>query len=117
MEHRIELSLRPRQPKPRRLRVMLPRTGVALPVPHYSGSIARIIQQAFAPQGAGAVNWAERVAMCESGDNPYAHGWSGAMGLFQIMPGTWSGTPYARSSPYDPAANARAAAWIYAHRG
>lgn len=87
------------------------------PVPHYSGSIAAIIQQAFAPLGQAAVSWAERVAMCESGDNPYARNPDGASGLFQFMPSTWAGTPYARDSVFDAVANARAAAWLYARRG
>jgi soluble lytic murein transglycosylase-like protein len=63
------------------------------------------------------VAWAERVAMCESGDNPDARNASGASGLFQIMPGTWVGTPEAHRSIFDPVANAAAAEWIYAHRG
>lgn len=101
-----------------------PVTIAAVPVayrasapPRYSGSIAQIIQQAFAPLGQSAVSWAERVAMCESGDNPYARNPSGASGLFQFMPSTWAGTPYASSSVFDPVANARAAAWLYARRG
>ena len=85
--------------------------------PRYSGSISQIIQQAFAPLGQAAVGWAERVAMCESGDNPYARNPDGASGLFQFMPSTWAGTPYASSSVFDPVANARAAAWLYARRG
>jgi hypothetical protein len=35
-----------------------------------------------------------QVARCESGLNPHASGPSGAAGLFQIMPGTWNGTPF-----------------------
>lgn len=93
----------------------LPYTGP--PAVHYSGSIAAIIQQAFAPLGSAAVSWAERVAMCESGDNPYARNPDGAAGLFQFMPSTWAGTPWAGSSVFDPVANARAAAWLYARRG
>lgn len=105
-------------------RVVLPVTAgpapaVRQPAPvRYSGTIQQIIQQAFAPLGSGAVTWAERVAMCESGDNPNAvNRSSGAEGLFQIMPSTWAGTPYASQSEFDPVANAKAAAWIYAHRG
>ncbi|HEX6489666.1 MAG TPA: transglycosylase family protein [Candidatus Dormibacteraeota bacterium] len=95
-----------------------PARPIAAPAPsRYSGTIQQIIQQAFAPLGAGAVTWAERVARCESGDNPSARNPSGASGLFQIMPGTWAGTPYASQSPFDAVANARAAAWIYARRG
>jgi hypothetical protein len=103
--------------------VLIPATGRygAAPAPapvHYSGTIQQLIQQAFAPLGSSAVSWAERVAMCESGDNPNArNASSGAAGLFQIEPGTWAGTPYASQSEFDPVANARAAAWIYARRG
>ena len=103
--------------------VVLPATGVYRPAPpaapvHYSGSIQQLIQQAFAPLGSGAVTCAERVAACESGDNPNAvNRSSGAEGLFQIMPSTWAGTPYASQSEFDPVANAKAAAWIYARRG
>lgn len=93
-----------------------PTASSAAPV-RYSGSIQALIQQAFAPFGSGAVSWAERVAMCESGDNPNARNASGAAGLFQIMPGTWAGTPYASQSPFNPVANARAAEWLYARRG
>jgi len=94
-----------------------PAVRQAAPV-KYSGTIPQVIQQAFSPLGSAAVSWAERVAMCESGDNPGAvNRSSGAAGLFQILPSTWAGTPYASQSEFDPVANAKAAAWIYAHRG
>lgn len=107
------------RPRPRPVRVELPRTGgyTYTAAVHYTGSIPQLIAQAFAPLGQAAVSWAERVAMCESGDNPYARNASGASGLFQIMPGTWAGTPYASQSIFNAVANARAAAWIYAHSG
>ena len=64
------------------------------------------------------MSWALRVAACESGDNPNAvNASSGAAGLFQFLRSTWARTPYAASSPFDPVANARAAAWLYVHGG
>ncbi len=82
------------------------------------GSITSIIESAFAPLGAGAVGWALQVAACESGDNPNAvNPSSGAEGLFQFLPSTWRSSPYASSSPFDPVANAEAAAWLYRTSG
>jgi hypothetical protein len=93
---------------------------VAAPVaaPAYSGSIPDLISAIFAPLGQTAVNWALRVAACESGFNPNAYNrYSGASGLFQFLPSTWAHTPYAGRSVFDPDANARAAAWLYAQDG
>lgn len=67
----------------------------------------------------------ERKASCEStggnGYNPAAYNsTSGAAGLFQFEPGTWSSTPYRAFSPYDPLAAALAAGWMHSpkvHRG
>jgi len=88
----------------------------AAPAP--AQSIQGIITSAFSPLGSGAVAWALRVASCESGDNPNAvNASSGASGLFQFLRSTWAGTPYAASSVFDPVANARAAAWLYARSG
>jgi hypothetical protein len=80
--------------------------------------IAKDIIDAFSPLGAGAVQWAMNVAWCESRYHPNSvNSSSGASGLFQFLPSTWSGTPYASQSPFDPRANAFAAAWLYSHYG
>jgi regulator of protease activity HflC (stomatin/prohibitin superfamily) len=85
------------------------------PPPAY---IAKIITDAFSPLGPAAVQWAMNVAYCESRYHPNSvNSDSGASGLFQFMPGTWSGTPWANQSPFDPVANAQAAAWLYSHYG
>jgi soluble lytic murein transglycosylase-like protein len=81
-------------------------------------NIAKIITDAFSPLGQAAVTWALRVAWCESRYHPNSvNSSSGASGLFQFMPGTWAGTPWASQSPFDPVANANAAAWLYSHYG
>ncbi len=80
--------------------------------------IGKIINDAFSPLGQAAVTWALRVAWCESRYHPNSvNSDSGASGLFQFMPGTWAGTPWASQSPFDPVANANAAAWLYSHYG
>ena len=86
-----------------------------VPPPAY---IAKIINDAFGPLGPAAVQWAINVAYCESRYHPNSvNSSSGASGLFQFMPGTWSGTPWANQSPFDPVANAQAAAWLYSRYG
>jgi len=81
------------------------------PPPPY---IAKIINDAFSPLGARAVQWAINVAYCESRYHPNSVNTdSGATGLFQFMAGTWAGTPWASKSRFDPVANAQAAAWRY----
>lgn len=85
------------------------------PPPPY---IAKIINDAFSPLGPAAVQWAINVAYCESRYHPNSvNSESGASGLFQFMPSTWGGTPWASQSPFDPVANAQAAAWLYSHYG
>ena len=80
--------------------------------------IAMDITDAFSPLGPAAVQWAINVAYCESRYHPNSvNSDSGASGLFQFLPSTWSGTPYASQSPFDPRANAFAAAWLYSHYG
>jgi len=81
-------------------------------------NIAKIITDAFSPLGAAAVQWAINVAYCESRYHPNSvNSTSGASGLFQFLPSTWGGTPWASQSPFDPVANAQAAAWLYSHYG
>ena len=80
--------------------------------------IAKDITDAFSPLGKSAVQWAMNVAWCESRYHPNSVNTdSGASGLFQFLPSTWSGTPYASKSPFDPRANSFAAAWLYSHYG
>jgi surface rod structure-forming protein G/transglycosylase-like protein with SLT domain/uncharacterized protein DUF348 len=59
-----------------------------------------------------------RVAWCESRYNPNAYNPSGASGLFQFMPTTWSVNSaragYVGASPFDPVAAANVAAWMFA---
>jgi regulator of protease activity HflC (stomatin/prohibitin superfamily) len=81
-------------------------------------NIATIITDAFRPLGQDAVVWALRIAYCESRYHPNSvNTSSGASGLFQFLPSTWGGTPWAGQSPFDPVANAQAAAWLYSHYG
>src|SRR3954466_8152158 len=42
---------------------------------------------------------------------------SGAAGLYQFMPRTWSSTPYHKHSPYSPRWAALAAMWMWRHGG
>ena len=85
------------------------------PPPAY---IAKIITDAFSPLGQDAVVWAMRIAYCESRYHPNSVNTdSGASGLFQFLLSTWGGTPWASQSPFDPVANAQAAAWLYSHYG
>jgi hypothetical protein len=83
-----------------------------------AAAIQQIIMDAFAYLGSAAQTWALRVGYCESHYNPYAvNRSSGASGLFQFLPSTWANTPQHASSPFDPVANAQAAAWLYHRSG
>jgi regulator of protease activity HflC (stomatin/prohibitin superfamily) len=94
--------------------VIAARSNHAPPPPY----IAKIINDAFGPLGPAAVQWAINVAYCESRYHPNSvNSESGAAGLFQFMPGTWRGTPWGNQSPFDPVANAQAAAWLYSRYG
>ena len=87
-------------------------------------AIREDIMRVFGAQyGPGAI----RIAVCESGLNTNAWNpimvyWNSvpighASGIFQIVSATWSLTPYAAQSVYDPAANIRAAYWLFARDG
>ena len=94
--------------------VIAARSNHAPPPP----DIAKIINDAFGPLGPAAVQWAINVAYCESRYHPNSvNSSSGASGLFQFLPSTWGGTPWASQSPFDPVANAQAAAWLYSRYG
>lgn len=56
---------------------------------------------------------AEKVAECMSKDMPTLTNVAGGMGLFGLRASTWAMSPEASQSPFDPAANAKAAAWLY----
>ena len=91
-------------------------------IPHADGPtqarMQDVIRQTWAPLGPEAVVWAQRIAFCESTYNPYSvNRTSAASGLFQFLPSTWAGTPYASQSPFDPVANSTAAAWLYQRYG
>jgi hypothetical protein len=80
--------------------------------------IAKAIHDAFTPLGDRAVQWAFNVAWCESRYHPNSvNTSSGASGLFQFLPSTWAFTPWHTYSPFDPVANAMAAAWLYNRDG
>jgi hypothetical protein len=82
------------------------------------GSIQDVIVGAFTPYGPAAVQWGLRVARCESGYNPRAVNPAGPYyGLFQFLVSTFNATPFGGQNILDPAANAGAAAWKYAHGG
>jgi soluble lytic murein transglycosylase-like protein len=63
---------------------------VVVAVPASRAEIAQIIRDAAARYGVDPERLL-RVAMCESGLNPYAHNPSGASGLFQFKPATFYG--------------------------
>jgi uncharacterized protein YabE (DUF348 family) len=86
--------------------------------PAAPAEIEAIIRQAAAANGADP-DQLLRVAWCESRYNPNAFNpASGASGLFQFMPLTWSTNSvragYAGASPFDPVASANVAAWMFA---
>jgi LysM repeat protein len=78
------------------------------------GSVQGMIIATFG----GFAGQALRVAACESSYNPYAvNRSSGASGVFQFMPSTWAGTPYAGYSMFNASANIHAAYWLFQRDG
>lgn len=59
--------------------------------------------------------WLKAQALAESGLDPRAHSWAGAMGLMQLMPATFDECVKAlglhQASPWDPELNIRCGAW------
>ena len=95
-----------------------PEPAYAFAIPPGRAAVIQDIENAFNPQGQYAVNWALRVAKCESNYNPNAvNPYSGTEGLFQFEPSTWRGTPYGRDNVFDPKYNSLAAAWLYSRDG
>ncbi|HEX4206683.1 MAG TPA: LysM peptidoglycan-binding domain-containing protein [Ktedonobacteraceae bacterium] len=82
--------------------------------PTTSGSIPGMISQVFGANAGSALN----VARCESGFNPQAtNSASGAAGVFQFLPSTWSTTSQAGQSPYNAYANIAAAHEVFVRDG
>jgi hypothetical protein len=79
-----------------------------------SGSVPAMIRQTFGAYASSAL----AVASCESGYNPSArNSYSGAAGVFQFLPSTWSGTSYAGYSMYNAWANIQAAHQVFVRDG
>ena len=82
------------------------------PAPPASSSIEGIITAAAVRYGQSP-DAMIAVARCESSLNPNAYNpYSGASGLFQLLPNTWRTTPYAGASVFNAEAKANAAAWM-----
>lgn len=83
----------------------------AVVVPASKAQIAAMIRAAAARYGANGDQMV-RVAMCESGLNPYARNASGASGLFQFKPATFYGN--GGHNIWDPADQSDVAARMFA---
>jgi hypothetical protein len=81
----------------------------------HSSSVREAIDLACSVYGSCGTLW--RRAQCETGGtfSSSSHNRSGASGLFQFLPSTWSTTPFAGFSVWSPYANALAAGWMEAH--
>ncbi len=91
-----------------------PAPSAPAPASPSGGSVQGMIEATF-----GGYAWqALRVAGCESSYNPSAvNSSSGASGVFQFMPATWAGTPYAGYSVFNAWANVHAAYWLFQRDG
>ena len=88
--------------------------SAAAPANTSGGSVQGMIAATFGSFAGQAL----RVAGCESSYNPSAvNSSSGASGVFQFMPSTWAGTPYAGYSVFDASANIHAAYWLFQRDG
>lgn len=79
--------------------------------------VRQLVAAVFRPED---VNHAVRVAWCESSFNPYAiDPGTGAAGLFQLPPASWSAWAKSAGVPgadmLDPQANVAVAAWVVYH--
>jgi hypothetical protein len=99
-------------------------------VNHYSGEVRRLRKLAsrrVAPSYLQLIRVAsvvyrvdratlERKARCESVNfTDFYNEGSRASGVFQFLPSTWAGTPFAGFSIFSPVANVFAGAWMHAH--
>jgi hypothetical protein len=75
--------------------------------------VVEAINLACATYGYCSTLWSK--ARCETGGtfDPRVSNPSGAAGLFEFMPSTWSSTPYGRFSVWSPYASALAAGWMH----
>lgn len=87
----------------------------ALPAPVGEPWFQPLIERHFRVED---YEWAARVSLCESGWRADAKNPSGAAGLFQMMPGWYTGEwGYRPFDPFDPEQNVEAAAWLLSVEG
>ena len=97
--------------RPAAVRQAAPTPSAFAPPPGSGGNGLAAIYAVFG--SSPGLNWALRVANCESHYNPLAvNRYSGASGLFQFMPSTWNAN-FPGQNIWDPYAQARAALVFY----
>ncbi len=83
--------------------------------------VAALVKTYFSPMGTATYRKAMCVASLESGFNPNARNSSGAEGVYQFMPRTWSYyshlAGWGGASAYWAKANVATAAWVVRHHG